>query len=452
MSGITEAVAGHETEILDKLGISWRDGHPHIRCPYLGHLDANPSWRWDEAKARAFCTCSDGALSIFDVIMRVQGGDFKAAATRAAEMIGRPELAPGGKSRAKHVAADPDDAGPGLSLAQLAAAKALPEEFLRRLGWSDTSYARKPAVRIPYRASGGTEVAVRFRIAAEGADKFRWAKGSRAMPYGLDRLGDAREAGRLVIVEGESDTATLWHHGIPAIGLPGATTWNEDRDAPLLEGSAPIYRDRTRQGRRCGPKWLSRSSIRPRARLVRLNGVKDASALHLADPDGFKPPFNARSTTPSPARHRQRQGKGGDCQVGPRARAARARAVARAGQRGRAAGRGRKGIRSYVVLDAAARDAAALWCGGTHSFNCFTIFPRLTATSPEPRCGKTTLLDAIERLVPRPLAAANITAPALFRTIEAVRPTLLLDEADTFAKDNEDLRGVLNSGHRRNGW
>ena len=109
------------------------------------------------------------------------------------------------------------------------------------------------------------------------------------------------------------------------------------------------------------------------------------------------------------------------------------------------------GIRRYVVLDAAAADAVALWCVGTHAFDCFTIFPRLIATSPEPRCGKTTLLDAIERLVPRPLAAANITAPALFRTIEAARPTLLLDEADTFAKDNEDLRGILNSGHRRNG-
>ena len=109
------------------------------------------------------------------------------------------------------------------------------------------------------------------------------------------------------------------------------------------------------------------------------------------------------------------------------------------------------GIRRYVVFDDASADAVALWCLGTHAFNTFAIFPRLAITSPEPRCGKTTLLDAIERLVPRPLAAANITAPALFRTIEAARPTLLLDEADTFAKDNEDLRGVLNSGHRRNG-
>ena len=31
------------------------------------------------------------------------------------------------------------------------------------------------------------------------------------------------------------------------------------------------------------------------------------------------------------------------------------------------------------------------------------------------------------------------------------RPTLLIDEADFFLRDNEELRGVLNSGHRRGG-
>jgi Protein of unknown function (DUF3631) len=30
-----------------------------------------------------------------------------------------------------------------------------------------------------------------------------------------------------------------------------------------------------------------------------------------------------------------------------------------------------------------------------------------------------------------------------------VRPTLLIDEADSFVKDNEELRGILNSGHTK---
>lgn len=45
--------------------------------------------------------------------------------------------------------------------------------------------------------------------------------------------------------------------------------------------------------------------------------------------------------------------------------------------------------------------------------------------------------------------ASNITAAALFRSIEMWSPTLLIDEADAFLKDNEDMRGLLNAGHTR---
>jgi putative DNA primase/helicase len=450
---IKEAVAGREVEILDKLGIRWRDGHPHIRCPYLAHFDKNPSWRWDAEKRVAFCTCTDRAQNIFDIIIRVEGGDFARAADRAAEILGRPDLVRGGK-KSKRPKPDDDAPQPGLSLAEYAAGKALPEDFLRQLGLSDTVYNRKPAVRIPYRASGGTEVAVRFRIAAEGADKFRWAKGSKATPYGAERLSDARDAGRIVLVEGESDAATLWFHDIPAIGLPGATTWHEDRDAPLLDGIDTVYVViEPDTGGAAVLKWLSHSSIRPRARLVKLPpGTKDPSALHIADPDGFRAAFQraldeARPCSePEPKKAKDDDGKAGRALVlyepepwpQPVDGAQLLNEIA-------------SGIKRYVVFADTAVDAVALWCVGTHAFNAFTIFPRLVVTSPEPRCGKTTLLDVIERLVPRPLAAANITAPALFRTIEAARPSLLLDEADTFAKENEDLRGILNSGHRRNG-
>jgi hypothetical protein len=110
-----------------------------------------------------------------------------------------------------------------------------------------------------------------------------------------------------------------------------------------------------------------------------------------------------------------------------------------------------KAIRRYVVLDQREADAVALWALATHAFDAFFILPRLFITAPEKGCGKSTLLDVLSRLVPRPLGASSITAAALFRTIEAARPTLLLDEADTYARDNEDLRGVLDAGHRRDG-
>jgi putative DNA primase/helicase len=91
----------------------------------------------------------------------------------------------------------------------------------------------------------------------------------------------------------------------------------------------------------------------------------------------------------------------------------------------------------------------ALWVVYCYAFDIFDTSPLLAIVSPEKRCGKTTLLTLLNALVPRPLAIANITASALFRTVEKYRPTLLIDEADSFLTDNEELRGILNSGHRK---
>jgi putative DNA primase/helicase len=108
-------------------------------------------------------------------------------------------------------------------------------------------------------------------------------------------------------------------------------------------------------------------------------------------------------------------------------------------------------IRRHVVMPGYVADAAAMWVVHTYIVDCFGISPRLAITSPEKSCGKTTLLDVLSRLVWRPLSTANATAAAIFRVVEMLRPTLLIDEADTFLRDNEELRGVLNSGHRHGG-
>jgi uncharacterized protein DUF3631 len=108
-------------------------------------------------------------------------------------------------------------------------------------------------------------------------------------------------------------------------------------------------------------------------------------------------------------------------------------------------------LREYLVLPSGSTEIIALWVVHTHVFDCFTITPRLAITSPEKRCGKTTLLDVINQLVARPLSTSNATTAAVFRIIEMKKPTLLIDEADTFLKVNDELRGVLNSGHRRGG-
>jgi Protein of unknown function (DUF3631) len=108
-------------------------------------------------------------------------------------------------------------------------------------------------------------------------------------------------------------------------------------------------------------------------------------------------------------------------------------------------------IKQYVVLPSHSATTLALWVVHTHCYRCFGITPRAGIVAPENRCGKTTLLDVLEHLVSRPLSSASLTAAVAFRVVELTAPTMLIDEADTFLKDNDELRGILNAGHRRGG-
>lgn len=108
-------------------------------------------------------------------------------------------------------------------------------------------------------------------------------------------------------------------------------------------------------------------------------------------------------------------------------------------------------FRRYVALPDGAADALALWVAHAHIFESFICSPRLNISSPEKGCGKTTLRDVVAVVVPRPLLAENLSTAVLFRVVAAHRPTLLADECDSWLRDNEELRGMLNSGHRRGG-
>ncbi len=109
-------------------------------------------------------------------------------------------------------------------------------------------------------------------------------------------------------------------------------------------------------------------------------------------------------------------------------------------------------VRRHVILRQEAAEAVGLWVAHTWVADRFQHTPRLGITSPAKRCGKSTLLDVLRATCHRPLKADNISASGVFRTVEALAPlTLLLDEADSFIRENEELRGVLNSGFERSG-
>ncbi len=103
----------------------------------------------------------------------------------------------------------------------------------------------------------------------------------------------------------------------------------------------------------------------------------------------------------------------------------------------------------------AAQVAHCLWVAHTHLMEHWESTPRLALLSPEPGSGKTRAMELTETLVPRPVEAINVTSAYFFRKISDPQglPTILHDEIDTIfgpkAKEHEEVRGVINAGHRR---
>jgi putative DNA primase/helicase len=103
----------------------------------------------------------------------------------------------------------------------------------------------------------------------------------------------------------------------------------------------------------------------------------------------------------------------------------------------------------FIICNAPDRAAVALWITLTWFEEAAQVAPILNVQSPEKRCGKSTLLSLIVKLAKRPLPSSSISAAGIFRIVERYRPTLVIDEADAFLNDNEEARGIINSGHAR---
>lgn len=116
-------------------------------------------------------------------------------------------------------------------------------------------------------------------------------------------------------------------------------------------------------------------------------------------------------------------------------------------------------VGQYLVYpDEHARHAHTVWIAHAHLMKLWDSTPRIYFKSPEPGSGKTRAFEVTEYLVPRGIIALNMSPAALIRLIgDNVnnRPTLLVDEIDTVfgpkAKEHEDLRGIIDAGHRRSG-
>ena len=87
-----------------------------------------------------------------------------------------------------------------------------------------------PFVSMQYFNEQQEKTVFRKRYPKGSAQRFAWSNGSKGKLtlYGEWLMDRIREEGYVILCEGESDTQTLWYLGIPALGVPGATTYKPE--------------------------------------------------------------------------------------------------------------------------------------------------------------------------------------------------------------------------------
>ncbi|MGW8994142.1 hypothetical protein ACWGRF_30030 [Streptomyces zhihengii] len=183
-----------------------------------------------------------------------------------------------------------------VTVARLAEAKGLPVEALHRFGLRDAD----EGVRFAYTAPDGTAGRTRLRTGMRGAGGSAWAAGDdrAVVAYSTARaLADARAAGYQIVVEGESDCWTAWHHRLPAVGIPGSAHWDAlaPEHLPVSEVFVQVEADnaQTYPDGVAGYVAAVVGRIRdlgftgPVRELDLGEGVSDLSELYGGDPAGF---------------------------------------------------------------------------------------------------------------------------------------------------------------------
>jgi hypothetical protein len=135
------------------------------------------------------------------------------------------------------------------TIGQYSFEKRLPEDFLAATCRVSTGKERDGTtyLKIPYIDSSGQEATFRKRFANK---EFRWKYGSsgKICLYGEWRIDAIREKGYAVMVEGESDTQSLWYMGIPAIGVAGASMFKPHQASVLQELKIYLHKEPDRGG------------------------------------------------------------------------------------------------------------------------------------------------------------------------------------------------------------
>lgn len=205
-------------------------------CPF--HQDRNDSFSVDLKTGKWHCFAEDEGGNFVTFWAKYQGIDTKEAYK---EILTRYGITPEHERQAQQTNAS----GLGsYTLERYSFDKRLPADFLRDTCRVDTGRDRDGTeyLRMPYFFEDGKEAAIRKRYAKK---EFRWMRGSKGKIclYGEWKLPGIRKAGYAVLVEGESDTQTLWYLGIPAIGIAGASMFKDHQTMGLQDLKLYIHKE-----------------------------------------------------------------------------------------------------------------------------------------------------------------------------------------------------------------
>ena len=206
------------------LGRGSRRGHSNgtdtvWTCPVPGHGkgrgDRNKSLAVTQAPDGNALVCCHAGCSI-DEVLAVLG--LKKSDLFPQESRKQPERKQPEKIRRRLSLVTAEGTEPALTLEAYSEAKKLPVKFLSGLGLKENSFFGGPSLSIPYFAEDGSESAIRYRLhlnkGPRADTRFKWKRGSKTMPYGLQLLNEARTAGEIVLVEGlgEHPKAAIHDH------------------------------------------------------------------------------------------------------------------------------------------------------------------------------------------------------------------------------------------------
>jgi DNA-binding transcriptional ArsR family regulator len=259
---------------------SKRNGERHVLACCPAHDDANPSLSLTEKADgtllwKCFAGCSQEAVR--EALERL-AGVRPATARPIAPRNGRT----GKRSTPPYRP---------VRLAELAEAKQLDAEKIREWHAHEIPAGHAPeapngGIAIPYCNANGDLHTIQYRLTLEkvnGVDRFKWRTGDTRILYGLWRLPEWGDADTLYLCEGTSDTWTLWHADLPALGIPSATYWREEwwREVEGFERIVLIA-DADQAGSKLVEKLQATCPLEltERVQVLQLpEGVKDANEL-----------------------------------------------------------------------------------------------------------------------------------------------------------------------------